>query len=276
MMVNKKDYIFSGWDFTPLYDYIDKCIALYKNVPEVYQYTSVDALFNGIVRPQEDGSVDLCVRSTNCQYLNDANEVQYGKDVVDTVVFGHLKEGREVFRSLVNLDHIYLSSLSTEVNHLPMWSMYGKEGKGIALGFDVQSIQNSKHPLYRCIYDFIEFRYEIQQAVMASRKKENTAGNDPVVFSHYISVLHELIKHHCYEYEQEYRLIVDTDAQPKYRNSNGVLVPYVENHFPAKALRTIIVGPRNDYELVVKSIKDWLQSIGMESVNVVPSGLPFR
>ena len=74
MMENKKDYIFSGWDFTPLYDYIDKCIALYKNVPEVYQYTSVDALFNGIVRPQEDGSVDLCLRSTNCQYLNDKEE----------------------------------------------------------------------------------------------------------------------------------------------------------------------------------------------------------
>ena len=94
-MADKDDFIFPGWDFTPLYDYIDKCKALYKNVSEVYQYTDVDALFNGIVRPQDDGSVDLCLRSTNCQYLNDANEVQYGKDVVDTVVFGHLKEGRE-------------------------------------------------------------------------------------------------------------------------------------------------------------------------------------
>lgn len=276
IMAEKKDFIFPGWDFTPLYDYIDKCIALYKNVPEVYQYTSVDALFNGIVRPQNDGSVDLCLLSTNCQYLNDANEIQYGKDVVDTLVFGHLKGGREDYRNMVNLDHIYLSCFSTEVNYLPMWSMYGKEGRGIALGFDVHQLQDDRRNLYRCIYDFIEFRYEIQQAVMSSRKKENTTGNDPVVFSRYISILHELIKHHCYDYEQEYRLIVDTDAKPKYRNSGGILVPYVENHFPAKALRTIIVGPRNDYELVVKSIKDWLQSIGIDSVNVVPSGLPFR
>ncbi len=275
-MAAKKDYIFPGWDFTPLYDYIDKSKALYKNVPEVYQYTSVEALFNGIVRPQEDGSVDLCLLSTNCQYLNDANEIQYGKDVVDTVIFGHLKEGGEEFRKLINLDHIYLSSFSTEVNHLPMWSMYGKEGKGIALGFDVSLLQSERRPLYRCIYDFIEFRYEIQQAVMSSRKKDNIVGNDPIEFSRRISILQELIKHHCYEYESEYRLIIDTNEKPKYRSSSGILVPYIENHFPAKALRTIIVGPRNDYDMVIKSIKGWLHSIGMDSINVVPSGLPFR
>ena len=275
-MADKKDYIFTGWDFTPVYDYIDKSKALYKDVPEVYQYTSVEALFNGIVRPQEDGFVDLCLLSTNCQYLNDANEIQYGKDVVNTVVFGHLKESGEEFRKLINLDHIYLSSFSTEVNHLPMWSMYGREGKGIALGFDINLLQSEKRQLFRCIYDQIKFRYEIQQAVMSSRKKENTIGNDPVEFSRYISILQELIKHHCYEYEHEYRLIVDTDEKPKYRNSGGILVPYVENHFPANALRTVIVGPRNDDEMVVKSIKGWLDSIGMGNVNVVPSGLPFR
>lgn len=275
-MAEKKDFIFPGWDFTPLYNYIDKCIALYKDVREVYQYTSVDALYKGMVRPQEDGSVDLCLLSTNCQYLNDFNEIQYGKDVVDTVIFSHLKEGGEGFKSITNLDHIYLSSFSTEVNHLPMWSMYGKEGKGIALGFDVRQLLSDKRPIYRCIYDYIEFRYEIQQAVFLSRKKENKAGNEPVKFSRYISILHELIKHHCYEYEQEYRLIVETDEKPKYRNSGGVIVPFVENHFPASALRTIIIGPRNDSALVVKSIKDWLHSIGLDSVNVVPSDLPFR
>ena len=157
-----------------------------------------------------------------------------------------------------------------------MWSMYGKDGKGIALGFDVSLLQSESHTLHRCIYDFIEFRYEIQQAVMSSRKKENTVGNDPEEFSRHISILQELIKHHCYEYESEYRLIVDTDEKPKYRNSGGIVVPYVENHFPAKALRTVIVGPRNDNDMVVKSIKNWLKSIGMGNVNVVPSGLPFR
>lgn len=275
-MVGKPGNIFPGWDFTPLYDYIDKCIAPYKNVSEVYQYTDVDALFNGIVRPQDDGSVDLCLRSTNCQYLNDFNEIKYGKEVVDQLVFGYLKEGRDEYRSLVNLDNIYLSCFSTEVNILPMWSMYGKEGKGIALGFDVDLLQSDKRHLYRCIYDFVEFRYEIQEAVRSSRKKENTIGNDPVVFSRYISVLHELVKHHCYEYEQEYRLIIDTEEKPEYRSSGGILIPYVENHFPAKALRTVIVGPRNDDEMVVKSIKRWLESVGKGDVNVVPSGLPFR
>lgn len=275
-MAEKSEYIFSGWDFTPLYNYIDNCIALHKSIPEVYQYTSLDALFNGIIRPQGDGSVDVCLLSTNCQYLNDFNEIKYGKEVVENIIFGHIKEWRDDYRNLVNLDNIYISCFSTEVNHLPLWSMYGRDGKGIALGFNVADILDSHCNLYRCIYDYIEFRHGIQEAIRLSRKKENTSGNDPVVFSHYISILHELIKHHCYEYEQEYRLIVDTDAKPKFRNNNGILVPYVENHFPTQALRTIIVGPRNDYELAVKSIKDWLQSIGMEGVNVVPSGLPFR
>lgn len=28
--------------------------------------------------------------------------------------------------------------------------------------------------------------------------------------------------------------------------------------------------------MILKSIKGWAQSIGMDSINVVPSGLPFR
>ena len=270
------DNIFPGWEFTPLYDCIDRYINLHKNVAEVYQYTSLDALFNGILRPQKDGSVDLCLLSTNCQYLNDPTEIEYGREFVDTLIFGRLNKDGSDFRNLVNPDNIYLSCFSTEVNHLPMWSMYGKEGKGIALGFDIKLLQDDNCRLYRCMYDFIELRQDVLQAMTLCRKKDNTAGNDPVVFSRYIAILHELIKNHCYEYEQEYRLVVETDAKPQYRKRGDILVPYIENHFPVKSIRTIIVGPRNDADLAVKSIRAWLHSIGLDGVNVVPSGLPFR
>lgn len=66
-----------GYDLTPLCDFIDDATALPSKqiLKVVFQYTGIDALFNGIIRKNPKGETEICIRSTNCRYLNDPGEI---------------------------------------------------------------------------------------------------------------------------------------------------------------------------------------------------------
>lgn len=57
---------------------------------------------------------------------------------------------------------------------------------------------------------------------------------------------------------------------------NNYFIPYINQYFPKCALEEIIVGPNNDMERTIYSIKTYLKHIGFEHVKVIPSIVPYR
>ena len=64
MEQNIFDYLVEGLDLNAFYSFID----IDKNTPKfVFQYTTWSALFNGIIRSDEEDDKKVHVFSTNCQ-----------------------------------------------------------------------------------------------------------------------------------------------------------------------------------------------------------------
>lgn len=95
-------------------------------------------------------------------------------------------------------------------------------------------------------------------------------------FQQYLMTLMDFAKKGCYEYENEIRLTRQTLEAPEYRLSENFIVPYVDNVFPKKIIKKIIIGPCNDFERSTKSLQGWLHKIGMDHVQVTYSMLPYR
>ena len=67
-----------------------------KNTPKlVFQYTTWSALFNGIIRSNEEDDKKVHIFSTNCRYLNDPKEVETGEQYVDMALNGFFGKSGE-------------------------------------------------------------------------------------------------------------------------------------------------------------------------------------
>lgn len=85
-------------------------------------------------------------------------------------------------------------------------------------------------------------------------------------------------KHNAYEHEKELRLIIfekDTD-KIKFRNKDEMLIPYIERKINRKALKSVIIGPTQNYELSQKSLRMFLDSRGFNDVKIIKSTVPYR
>ena len=81
-----------------------------------------------------------------------------------------------------------------------------------------------------------------------------------------------------HKYENEIRLLIqpDKDSKIKHRCQNNLIVPYIENFFPQKALKEIWIGPTNDRERTKKSLKAYLDYMGFSDVEIKQSEVPYR
>ena len=77
MEQNIFDDLVEGLDCNAFYSFIDSKTDIDKNTPKlVFQYTTWSALFNGIIRSNEEDDKKVHVFSTNCQYLNDQRRLK--------------------------------------------------------------------------------------------------------------------------------------------------------------------------------------------------------
>lgn len=118
----------------------------------LYHYTSVDALFGGIiVKNNPEPGKEICLWATNCHYMNDPEELSIGIQLANKVLDFSFDESNENAKWLK--DKTYITSFSSAVDCLPMWGMYGQKGHGLALGFDTDIIKASfSDLLLKCIY----------------------------------------------------------------------------------------------------------------------------
>jgi len=273
----------------------------------LYHYTNIDVL-QGILNQYSPNHPMLNFWASHCGFMNDPLEVKLGIDSIMQVLL-HMPEceldGKELIpllddqffdylmlASTKDLDNVgipYAISFSLQKDNLTLWNTYGNHGKGICLGFNEQKLSRSfpielKRVIYRDELNELGFREALSDLYvrMVSDFKKSTGAdlstkiNKLSFLSYFIPEVAPLIKHECYKYEQEYRLVINRGI-PNFRNSNNRLIPYLPIAIPADALEEIYVGP-DCGELEWLSVRLYLASKGLDKFykNVKKSEVPFR
>lgn len=276
----------------------------------LYHYTSVDALFGGIiVKNEPKPDKEICLWATNCRYMNDPEELNTGIQFANEVLDSFFKESiQDEYKQKENeellKDRTYITSFSSAVDCLPMWGMYGQNGQGLALGFDTTVIKTN-FILSKCVYATDENKKWLKEEISKLKhvpndwwkqlEVENILSNFFESFGNLLGVyilLWSLGKHPAYEYEKEERAIFqimkdvhnqDTQdsSEPnkktiKYRLRGNLIVPYIELYLPKSALKEIWIGPNNDMKRAVQSLRTYLDYMGFNEVEIKQSKVPYR
>ena len=251
-----------------------------KHEPVLYHYTNIEALFNGIlVKDSPKEGEEISLYATDHRYLNDIEEIKGGckrlKEKLGPMLEGIINEDTD-FDELFDKDEPrYIISFSLNPDSIPMWSTYGRRGNGIALGFDTKKLVSSIKDIHPCIYT----EKDMDEALKLLHDKTNFDSENALFFVLY-ACLHmvNLIKDSSYEYEKEIRFLsVQVDVKDrKYRYANNLIIPYIQKFLPKEALKTITIGPNLNTEMVKRSVREYIDSLGFKDVEIKISDVPFR
>lgn len=268
---------------------IQKLFYKYKeieNQKQLYHYTDIEALLNGIIVPNPDPEEEICLRATRCTHLNDKEEIESGLKIIEEVLTNkqtYLSDGIRQYLS----QSCSLSFCKSE-DSLPMWGMYGKNGAGVMLSFDTTVLRYKfGYRLLPCIYANDNYDNDV-----INRLGELNFGGDFESLStaqqRYLifilsSVFVSIRKNAAFSFEDEARIIGlgnkyfdETNYPVQYRVSKLGLTPYVNVYLPKCALKEVWLGPTNNIELAKASTEEFLQSRGFYDVKVKISQVPYR
>jgi hypothetical protein len=249
----------------------------------LYYYTDIDALLNGIIVKDPKENKEICLWATRCTHLNDKNELMEGIEQMKKIVKPHVVEK---LNEAVKVGHTI--SFSRQRDSLPMWSMYGRNGTGVMLSFDVEVLAKKYfNRLQPCVYVGTEYDNDVFDNIYKREWGDDFNKADDEMKS-VVSILMAsqyimLRKNRTFEYEDECRIIgigfpyfmKEKDREVLYRNKNGIIVPYIEEFFPKKALKEVMLGPNLDPELSKATLEEFLSSRGF-NVDVKMSKVPYR
>lgn len=229
----------------------------------------------------------LSVLENKFNSLNESND-----DIIEAK--NVLGEYLELFRGIRpnqihNAPNHFIICFCRDGNYLPQWEYYGKDC-GIAIEFD----------LYNCEYDgltsFCKEKPNLTIPVTPRKilYKENEKKNiidklnsftindveDAVLFAIRSIAVASFMKHPAFSEEKEVRLLfsplfftgidsyADTFNLTNFRESNGIIKPYMEIHIKNKVIRktnktpikSVTVGPGNNQKLVYNGIIRLIQA----------------
>lgn len=244
----------------------------------IYHYTNINALINIL-------SLDkISLWATNISYLNDPNEIIEGVNIVNRITNSEIPP--ETFRNY------YASSFSTEEDSLVMWSQYAANGCGCALGFDLFLLKKSYLFLNRCAYgeedisqifsDFSnlnEFGYQVYfSSIQPTVEQINIIKNkdkNNLIIQTCLSA-----KNLSYKHENEFRGVIyeENPKNIKFRQVRNYIAPYVVVDIPKEALKSIIIGPNANEDIVMRSIQHMLKLKGynLDKIDIYNSKVPYR
>lgn len=273
--------------------------------PKIYHYTSMEALFNGILCKCNSES-RICLRASNVLYMNDPNEIQFGLSYFEKLFDNDIKDDFNTYAE--KCSNYFLTSFSSQKDYLPMWNIYAHNATGIALGLNSNVIKGNRNGEFlSCLYGYEKLKSILEKYVSNKKElKENTSDKTKELVSGIMLIIFFIIlvkyskdksfmddinekllplfrlivslKDPSYSYEQEVRLlsVSEKDEDLGFYFKNNYFIPYINHYFPKEALEEIIVGPNNDMERTIYSIKTYLKHIGFEHVKVIPSKVPYR
>lgn len=282
----------------------------------IYHYTNASALL-GMFSKCSKKNPYITMWATHALYLNDPTEYEYGKDVCLRLLksveeendvpqeerlsvrlldkesglkpFLHLVDvGNSMHPNSIGEGFPYIISLSKNVDTLPMWNTYAQRGNGVAIGFDEDKLKerNKDWSIKSCYYDVDNKEYlEVRDFILSMYRdiKDTRTGFrlDSHQTTFYIQSLYSeaaaYIKHKAYKDEREVRCNVNRASDILFRESNGLIIPYVEINIPVECIKKIIIGPTNDSERMRKSLFMLVNSKGCKhGLEIEESKIPYR
>ena len=195
--------------------------------------------------------------------------------------------------------YTYICSFSLEEDLLPMWRMYSKseQYEGFCIGIFNEVFRQSSSfekgysiELRKTIYSDIEKRMLVDKLLLpvcehyeSSTEREKREWLSLIELFIYENQF--IFKNKAFEYEKEVRAILhipkeqtiafENISERKYRQSNGMIVPYVEFELPQKCIYQINLAPNIKEEIAGRNLKDFLESKGYD-IRIYPSNVPIR
>lgn len=255
-----------------------------QKLDSLYYYTDMNALVNGIIVPEPEENREICLWATKWSHLNDSQENYIALDMLKEA----FKNNKEVYDAFVKLSGDNHSiSLSKERDSLPMWSMYGAQGAGIMLEFDVSELLKKYGVrLMPCVYydteyfesvcnKFFGLELDDEFKCMSNEKKELAMIILTIMFV-------GTLKSSAFKYENEIRIVgigntyfYDSIRSEQFRVKNGVLIPYIKEYLPKSCLKAVWLGPTVDKDLLLDALRSYLDRNNIE-VEVKCSEIPYR
>jgi len=189
-------------------------------------------------------------------------------------------------------------------DRLSQWRGYAQDRQGFSLEFDKKILKNRICPtiatprvsacFLNCVY-VDEFKQAGIDTVLGygeeeiRKWKQSASEQDINQLSQWKQLFHQFLsgfKHIGFEEERECRLVLQMLAKNpeleivKFRDGRFGRTPYVEVPIGLREqnspLRRIVVGPSQNKEQTVQSLKIELAKMGIHGVEVVPSQIPYR
>lgn len=292
----------------------------------IFHYTNAGTLV-GMLKNTSKNNGLMTFWASHTSYMNDPKEIEYGIEKMWEVLPDVERElsvpkaqritklNREELDKFISdrridensVTNLYSVSFSKSFDSLPMWSMYGQNGNGICLGFDVAELKDF---LMSKTMKYLEITYGIGEDIEDSQTVKNTMDNwkEYVKFSYrnskeffeenidrtisnwqreiaiykYMALLDTVpgnIKNPAYKYEEECRIYCrESDHKVFFRDRNGLLLPYVETELPLSALKLVAIGPTADKNRQMMSVAKLLKEKvkNFDTLTFYSSDIPYR
>lgn len=188
-----------------------------ENSEEYGHYTKIETLTNHLIKTKKSGnpSEPAYLRLTNSKQLNDHME---GRAIYDYL---EIENSSDCYQS----SNVFLSSMTTISDSLPMWKEYAEESKGAFLQYDKkylqQIIEHDSLEFVRIFYlnstreddsDIIQKLNDLKELIqeLKARHTEESRKVQSSIFKNLAKISY-LFKVSDYEYESEYRILINFD-----------------------------------------------------------------
>lgn len=254
----------------------------------LYHYTTLETLLailqNSMVLSNSEGRF-LVLRATHAYYLNDSKEA---KLLIDALIKIGIPRHVIATCGLLN-GYPYVFSLSEKNDDLNMWRGYANDAGGVSIGFD-DSVFISLEKWNESssdTYFFVKCEYVTSEDLANSLKlnssiqqwfKENTGDVDCFESTTISRILLDAMKykHETFCEEGEWRVVINSSFDEKYRATSSTLVPYKEFLIPISSIKSVTIGPKVDFERTYFSIKGILKQLGVTHVDINHSIIPYQ
>lgn len=196
--------------------------------------------------------------------------------------------------------YTYICSFSKNNDSLPMWRMYSKAEhyEGFCIEFSASAFSQSKYyrkgftiELVKVIYDErkkMELIDKVLSPIMALY--DSAAEKDKKSLLSIVKVMIRdfqfTFKNKSFSYEEEIRAIlhipkasindIEQVSERKYRQSKGLIVPYVVYRMDAISAISVTIAPTIKEEIAISNLKDYLCSKSLNHININVSDIPIR
>lgn len=188
-----------------------------ENSEEYGHYTKIETLTNHLIKTIKSGDPSelAYLRLTNSKQLNDPME---GRAIYDYL---EIENSSDCYQS----SNVFLSSMTTISDSLPMWKEYAEESKGAFLQYDKkhlqQIIEHDSLEFVRIFYlnstreddsNIIQKLNDLKELIqeLKTRHTEESRKVQSNIFKNLAKISY-LFKVSDYEYESEYRILINFD-----------------------------------------------------------------